>query len=158
MKTPHVLALALVSALAVACGGASSDAASDSQPTQSDEEALKTSGAKLTQDLLCAAVAAYNDNSEGSGMKGLDKSDLHGDALKDFKAWQKGMEGDYPSIAFELPVTFKGKTYKFIAVTEMNDGGGYGGIYKLNGDEVATSSGSESGPITWSSPADKCEQ
>lgn len=157
MKLSLVVTLLALSTGIVACGGAStSDVAPED--TAADEGALKTAGAQLSKDMVCAAVKTYNDNSDGGGWKSLAQKDLKGDALKDFKEFQKGMAGDYPSEAFEMPVDFKGKTYKFIMVTESNDGGMYMGIYKLNGDTVATMSCSESGTPNWSSPADKCPE
>lgn len=98
-----------------------------------------------------------NDHNAGDGLDAVDRKDLKGDALSDFKAWQRGMVSDYPSEAFAMPVKLGNKTYTFILVVENNDGGGSMGIYRTtNGSTVATISGSESGDWTWSAPADKC--
>lgn len=157
MKLSLVVTLLALSTGIVACGGTSAgDVAPETETA--DEGALKTSGATLSKDMVCAAVKTYNDNSDGDGWKSLAQKDLKGSALKDFKEFQKNMLPDYPSQAFEMPVDFKGKTYKFVLVTESNDGGMYMGIYKTNGDTVATMSCSESGTPRWSAPADGCPE
>jgi hypothetical protein len=148
-----LVALSL-SSLAFACSGASG---ADSSPTEGDDQAV-TSSATLSQDLVCAVVKAADDHSDGNGLKGVNESALKGDALSDFKAWQKGMASDYPSHAFELPVPFKGKTYTFLLVSEQNDGGGSVGVYKENGQRVAAMSAGESESTSWSKPADKCPE
>jgi hypothetical protein len=110
----------------------------------------------ISKDLLCAAVAMA-DQSDQVSLATIPESKLKGDALSDFKAFQKGMVSDFPSEAFELPVKLGDKTFTFILVTETNDGGGSMGIYRTDGSTVATESSGESDPFTWSSPADKCD-
>jgi hypothetical protein len=148
------VAALLLSCLAFACGG--SPDATPSEPASegaAEEDLTKT----LSKPLVCAAAAAADDTNQGDGLAGVAESKLKGDALKDFKSWQKGMVSDYPSQAFVLPVTFKGKTYKFWLVVEMNDGGGSQGIYKTTDGSVVTSeSGGESDSAEWSAPADSC--
>lgn len=153
------LALAAVlvfSAMSVACGGspASDPAPATPDGTENEDDLTK----QLSTDLICAAVAAADESNQGSDLRGVPESKLKGDALKDFKAWQKGMVSDYPSSAYELPVKFKGKTYTFWLVVEMNDGGGSQGIYRTtNGMTVVTESGGESDSVEWSAPANKCK-
>jgi hypothetical protein len=148
------LAAALVLApFAVACGGAQ-DASSDTSNNATAEDDLTKA---LSHDLICAAVAAADNSNNGDGLTEIAKSKLKGDALKDYNAWQKGMVSDYPSAAYELPVTLKGKTYTFWMVVEMNDGGGSIGVYRTNGSTVSTESGGESDTLSWDAPADKCD-
>jgi hypothetical protein len=111
--------------------------------------------APLSKDLLCAAVAAADE--QNGDLVGIDESDLKGDARRDFKEFQKGMANDFPSAAYKMPVKLGSKTFDFILVVETNDGGGQMGIYRTDGSTVATESSGESDPFTWSSPADKCE-
>jgi len=145
--------LTIFSAALTGCGGA--DASAPTDPS-GDEEDLTKAG-PLSQDLVCAAVGAFNDLGDPTGLTSVAEKDLTGDALKDFKSFQKGMASDYPSEAYKLPVKFKNKTYTFLMVQENNDGGTYAGIYRLDGRTVATFSQSESGDPNWSSPADKCQ-
>jgi hypothetical protein len=149
------VAALLLSCLAFACGGSPDEGAPPPAAGEgsAEEDLTKT----LSKPLVCAAAAAADDSNEGSGLSGVAESKLKGDALRDFKSWQKGMVSDYPSQAFVLPVTFKGKTYKFWLVIEMNDGGGSQGIYKTTDGSVVTSeSGGESDSVEWSAPADNC--
>jgi hypothetical protein len=135
------------------CGGGSSDSSSpDQNPPAAEDDLTKA----LSQDMVCAATAAADDSNNGQGLVAVPESKLKGDALKDYKAWQKGMSSDYPSSAYELPVKQGGKTYTFWLVVEMNDGGGSMGVYRTSGAVVATESGSESGPAEWTAPANKC--
>ncbi|MFO0671204.1 MAG: hypothetical protein U0235_16515 [Polyangiaceae bacterium] len=154
MKLSLIAAFAFLSVSAIACGGAGDRQV---EPPSADEEALKTSKA-LSQDLVCAAIKAAEDNPNQEGLVRIKQSALKGDALKDFKDWQKNMLPDYPSSAYELPVELKGKTYKFVLVSEMNDGGGSIGIYRESGETVTYESGGESATLTWSAPGDKCSQ
>jgi hypothetical protein len=143
------------SCLAFACGGSPDDAVTPAPAADgaAEEDLTKT----LSKALVCAAAAAADESNQGSGLAGVAQSKLKGEALADFKAWQKGMVSDYPSQAFELPVKFKGRTYTFWLVVEMNDGGGSQGIYKTTDGSVVTSeSGSESASIEWSAPANSC--
>jgi hypothetical protein len=129
---------------------------------QATAEALATASAgHLSQDLLCAAVHAaedYNGSSMSPKLVGIPQSKLKGDALHDFKAWQKNMLPDYPSEAFELPVELNGRKYTFVLVVENNDGGGAVGVYRTDGSFVASDLYSESEGNPWSSPADKCPE
>jgi len=152
-KTLPVLAVLACSVLAVACGGSPESTQTDT--TSNAEDDLTKA---LSHDMVCAAVAAADDSNEGQDLKSISESKLKGDALKDYKAWQKGMVSDYPSQAFELPVKLKGKTYTFWMVVEMNDGGGSIGVYRTSGATVSTMSGGESDSPTWDAPADKCPQ
>ncbi|MDB4933680.1 MAG: hypothetical protein JWP87_652 [Labilithrix sp.] len=145
----------LLSSLAFACGGSTD--ASTSPPADdgaAEEDLTKT----LSKPLVCAAAAAADESNLGSDLTSIPQSKLKGDALRDFKAWQKGMVDDYPSQAFELPVKFKGRTYTFWLVVEMNDGGGSQGIYKTtDGSTVTSESGGESASVEWSAPANNCD-
>jgi len=150
------VAALLLSCLAFACGG-SPDASPSPAPTENDGAAEEDLTKALSKSLVCAAAAAADDTNQGSGLTAVAESKLKGDALRDFKSWQKGMVSDYPSQAFELPVKLKGHTYNFWLVVEMNDGGGSQGIYKTTDGSVVTSeSGGESDSVEWSAPADKC--
>ena len=102
--------------------------------------------------------AADDNSTDPQGMTEVKEADLKGDALKDFKSFQKNMLPDYPSQAFHLPVKLAGKTYTFLMVVENNDGGQYLGIYRTDGSSVATVANSESEQGTWSKPADKCPE
>ncbi len=156
MKLLGNLMIVALGVVAVACGGSAADpvpSPTDGDVQQGDEQDLTKT---LSQGLLCAAVTEATANNNSPSLPSLAKADLKGDALADFKAWQKGMVSDYPSEAFTMPVKFGKKTYSFILVIENNDGGGSMGIYRTNGSTVATISGSESGDWTWSAPADKC--
>jgi hypothetical protein len=160
MKNLPTLLLLSCSALftVVGCGSSDGSASPADEPASTpgtDDSELKKD--QLSQDLICAAVSAANDMGDPSGLKSVPQSKLKGDALKDFRSWQRGFAGDYPSQAFELPVTLKGKTYTFILVTEMNDGGGSTGIYREDGRTVTWYSAGESGDINWSAPGDKCQ-
>lgn len=154
MRLSFAIAFVVLSTSAIACGGTS---AADVDPPSADEEALVTNK-PLSQDLVCAAIKAAEDNPNYEGLVAMKQSALKGDALKDFKSWQKNMLPDYPSAAYELPVELKGKTYKFVLVSEMNDGGGSIGIYRQSGETVTYESGGESATLSWSAPGDKCSQ
>jgi hypothetical protein len=143
-----VASCSVCSVLGVAC-------AAPDVPEQSTEADV-SSGSHLSQDLVCAAVAAAEANSEGEGLTSIPQSKLRGDALHDFKAFQRNTLPDYPSVAYELPVKLGTKTYTFIMVSENNDGGGAVGLYRTDGSVVATDEYSESESNPWSSPADKC--
>jgi hypothetical protein len=161
MTFPRLPLLALFASLtvfAVGCAGADGAPAEAEQGTAAAIKSSSSSDHAISQDLLCAAVAAAEQGSEGDGLSGLSERDLKGDALSDFKAFQKGMANDYPSSAYELPVKLGSKTYDFILVVETNDGGGSMGIYRKDGSTVASESSGESDPFTWSSPADKCDK
>jgi hypothetical protein len=106
--------------------------------------------------MVCAAVNAADDEDLGTLGAALDEKDLRGQALADFKSWQKGMAAEFPSEAYELPVTLKGKTYTFWYVKEENDGGECAGVYRTDGRVVSFFCAGESGNIVWSAPADKC--
>ena len=149
------VAALLLSCLAFACGG-SPDQASAAQPAD-DGAAEEDLTKALSKSLVCAAAAAADDSNMGSDLTAVPESKLKGNALRDFKLWQKGMVSDYPSQAFVLPVKLKGKTYNFWLVVEMNDGGGSQGVYKMtDGSEVTSMSGGESDSPPWSAPADNC--
>lgn len=157
-----VLSVLFVSALAVSsfglagCSGADSSSPDPNAPTDPTGEDDLTKA--LSQDMVCATGKAMNDlNGDPTGLKSVAKTALKGDALKDFKEFQKGMAGDYPSEAYELPVPFKGKKYTFWLVWESNDGGMYAGVYRTDGRTVFTFSQSESGEPNYSAPADKCK-
>jgi hypothetical protein len=152
MKTVSFLCLSLFLA---ACGG-SSDASIAPADEPAAEEDLTKAG-PLSQGLVCAALSAVNDLGNPSGLKSVPQKSLKGDALGDFKSWQKGFTPDYPSAAYELPVKFGKKTYTFWYVEEENDGGGCSGIYRTDGRVVTNECAGESGTIEWSAPADKCE-
>jgi len=149
------VAALLFSCLAFACGG-SPDDTSGAQPENdgaTEEDLTKA----LSKSLVCAAAAAADDSNLGSDLTAVPQSKLKGNALRDFKLWQKGMVDDYPSQAFVLPVKLKGKTYDFWLVVETNDGGGSQGVYKTtDGSEVTSMSGGESDSPSWSAPADSC--
>lgn len=154
-KLSFAVGLAFASVLSLAgCAADSADSAPPADGATDDQDLTKAG--PLSKDLVCAARKAFDDNSEGEGLAAVPRSDLKGDALADFKTFQKGMASDYPSRAFKLPVPFKGKTYSFIVVLEENDGGMYAGIYRLDGRSVATLSQGESGEPNWSKPADSC--
>lgn len=143
----------LVAALLTACGdGGSAGVGNRATPAEEQDLASRP----LSQELICAAVASYYEHADLDGLRGVSVGNLKGDALRDFKAWQRGIEADYPSEAYELPVPFRGKTYWFLLVTENNDGGGSVGVYRKDGRVVATHSYGESSPIRWSKPADSC--
>jgi hypothetical protein len=114
------------------------------------------SSSHLSQDLVCAAVSVANDHFDGQGLDAFPESKLKGDALHDFKSWQKNMLPDYPSAAFYMPVKLGTKTYTFLMVTENNDGGGAVGVYRTDGSVVTTDEYSESEGNPWSSPGDQC--
>jgi hypothetical protein len=152
VRSLSVAAALVLAPLAVACGGAPEPTSSNDEATAEDDLTKA-----LSQDMICAAVAAADDSNNGDGLKSVPKSKLKGNALHDFNAWQKGFSGDYPSEAYELPVKLKGKTYTFWLVVEMNDGGGSIGVYRTgNGATVSTESGGESDSPVWDAPADKC--
>ncbi len=151
MKLLPLASLLLVSSFAVACGGAPDPAPAES--ATAEEDLTKA----LSHALVCAAVAAADDSNQGSNLVTIAQSKLKGDALHDFKSWQKGMVADYPSAAYELPVKLNGHTYTFWLVVEMNDGGGSQGVYRTtNGATVSIESGGESADLSWTAPADKC--
>ena len=157
-------ALALVASLALglfAVGCAAPSGGDEPEQAGSADlshgSASTSSHGQISQDLLCAAVAMA-DQSDQLSLTPIDEKKLKGDALADFKAFQKGMKDDFPSSAFELPVKLGNKTFTFILVTETNDGGGSMGIYRMqDGSTVASESSGESDPFTWSKPADKCD-
>ena len=149
-----ILSVLLCSLLAVACGGSPDATQTDPSPATTEDDLTKA----LSHELVCAAVAAADNSNQGSDLVEIAQSKLKGDALHDFKSWQKGMVADYPSAAYELPVKLHGKTYTFWMVVEMNDGGGSQGVYRLNGATVSIMSGGESADLSWTAPADKCPQ
>lgn len=151
-----LLAAALLSFSSLLVVGCAADTSSGAPTTSVPEEEDLTKAGPLSQPLVCAAVKAATDHQDGSGLKSVAQSALKGDALKDFKAWQKGMVSDYPSSAYELPVPLGKKTYTFWLVLESNDGGGAIGVYRTDGRAVATDLYSESEDNGWSAPADKC--
>lgn len=158
-------ALALVASVAlglfaVGCaapsGGDEAEQGTSADLTHASSASSAASHGQISQDLLCAAVAMA-DQSDQLSLTTIPESKLKGDALADYKAFQKGMASDFPSSAFELPVKLGDKTFTFILVTETNDGGGSMGIYRTDGSNVASESSGESDPFTWSKPADKCD-
>jgi hypothetical protein len=151
MRSSYIALLATVSLLA-ACAAPVTGSAEES--SGADLSSASSSG--LSQDLVCAAVSAANDHFAGEALSSFPQSKLQGDALHDFKSWQKDMLPDYPSAAFYLPVKLGTKTYTFLMVTENNDGGGAVGVYRTDGSVVATDLYSESENNPWSSPADQC--
>lgn len=157
----RIASLALVTLFAglTTLVGCASDASPDAQAA--DDEAAATSASHpLSKDLLCAAVKEASDDSTdpiSAKLKEVQQSSLKGDALKDFKSFQKNMLPDYPSQAFDLPVTLDGKTYTFLMVVENNDGGQYIGVYRTDGSTIATVANSESENGDWGpAPADTC--
>jgi hypothetical protein len=156
-----VLSVAFASALAVSsfglagCSGSDSSAPTDS--TANDPTGEDDLTKALSPDMICATSKAFDDlQGDPTSLKSVAQKSLKGDALKDFKEFQKGMAGDYPSEAYELPVPFKGKKYTFLLVWESNDGGMYAGVYRTDGRTVFSFSQSESGEPSYSAPADKC--
>jgi hypothetical protein len=151
--------LTVLTSLVAGCAHGGGDDAS-APADQGGDQALSTSSSDppLSQDLLCAAVKAADDSNDGQDLKSIPEGNLKGDALRDFKAFQKGMASDFPSQAFALPVKLASKTFSFIMVLESNDGGQEIGVYRTDGSTVATISNGESEPGTWSKPADKCPQ
>jgi hypothetical protein len=147
--------MAFSTVLALSMLACAADSSNDSSSTSGAGEDLSKSG-QLSQDLVCAAVGAVSDAPDH--LKSVDEKALVGQALSDFKLWQKGMVSEFPSAAYELPVVFKGKTYTFWEVTEISDGGGCTGIYRTDGRVVSSYCAGESGDIRWSAPADKCSQ
>ena len=94
-------------------------------------------------------MTEYLDNNgfDDLGGKDLKLNQLKGDAKTDFKEFQKGMAGDYPSQATVTEIDNK----KVLVVHEENDGGAYFGIYNpANGKRLASGSAGESDPSTWS--------
>ena len=148
-------AMALTSVI-TGCGG--SDASVAPAPADEPQEEDLTKAGPLSQALVCAALSAVNDLGSPNNLKSVPQKSLKGDALSDFKSWQKGMVSDYPSAAYELPVKYGKKTYTFWYVEEENDGGGCSGIYRTDGRVVTNECAGESGTIEWSAPADKCDQ
>jgi hypothetical protein len=155
-----VAVLSALASLATGCG--SKDDSSDGAPADQGADLSAASGNQpLSQDLLCAAVKAADDDGsdpQGNKLKPVAQSALKGDAAKDFKSFQKNMLPDFPSQAFELPVPLNGKTFTFLMVVDNNDGGQSLGIYRTDGSNVATVFNSESEQGTWSKPADKCPE
>ena len=87
-----------------------------------------------------------NDNFSSLGGTALDKSDLQGQALKDYKKLMKDFGSDYPAEASEVVIAGR----HLIMIVEMNDGGGEVDLYKMDGSALASLSGGESDEWTWS--------
>ncbi len=117
---------------------------------------------KIDQQLVCAAVAAYYDvsgNQTEQSLKKIPQSQLAGDALSDFKLFQKNMLPDYPSQAYAITLKrAKQSAVSAILIEENNDGGGAGGVYLASsGKRIAQGYYSESENFSWDTPlADKC--
>jgi hypothetical protein len=157
MRSSSLAMFALLGSISVLSFGAGCAAPVSAEQNAGTAEELSTaSSGHLSQDLVCAAVSAAENNDQADGLTTIPESKLRGDALRDFKEFQKHMLPDYPSQAFELPVKLGTKTYTFIMVIENNDGGGAMGVYRTDGSVVATDEYSESESNPWSSPADKC--
>src|SRR5262245_37590424 len=112
---PSLLALfASLTVFAVGCAGV--DGSTDERQEGATSSEVKAGHHEISQQLLCAAVAEAEQASDGVGLVGISFRDLKGDAKRDFKEFQRGMENDFPSEAFEMPVKLGAKTYDFILV------------------------------------------
>ena len=156
MRALYLLGVLAFTSILAGCAADASPAPAPGDDGAQEEDLTKAG--PLSQGLVCAALAAASDQGSPTDLKSVPQSSLKGDALSDFKSWQKGMVSDYPSAAYELPVKFGKKTYTFWYVEEMNDGGGCSGIYRTDGRVVTNECAGESGDIRWSAPADKCDQ
>ncbi|HEY8077126.1 MAG TPA: hypothetical protein VIF62_23530 [Labilithrix sp.] len=154
LRSFAILSMLGVSSLLGGCGGSD---ASVPAPTDDPAEEDLTKAGPLSQGMVCAALSAVNDLGNPNGLKDVAEKSLKGEALSDFKSWQKGFLPDYPSAAYELPVKYGKKTYTFWYLEEENDGGGCTGIYRTDGRLVTNECAGESGDINWSAPADKCK-
>ncbi len=108
----------------------------------------------IDKTLTCAAVKTFfaaEENNE-TGLTILAQSKLKGDALADFKSFQKGMLPDYPSEAYAVTIKRpKLASVPGIVVVEHNDGGMYGGVYLADGRRIGAGSAGESTDFTWDS-------
>jgi hypothetical protein len=155
LRTLGLLSAMAFTSVLTGCGGSSDTSVAPAAPGDEPQEEDLTKAGPLSQGLVCAALSAVSNGADG--LKGVAQKDLKGDALSDFKSWQKGMVSDYPSAAYELPVKYGTKTYTFWYVEETNDGGGCSGIYRTDGRVVTNECAGESGTIEWSAPGNKCD-